>query len=828
MRASVSSRPTHTRTTSRAHLLVRLAIVLLLALGLAPALTAQPASAAISALSINSHSCPYGTDVASLSYNDLAAACQGSPALDYTINGPNYAQQVSAGLYTASDLEPGTYYVTQGDYSATYGPPAAYCGVDDELGGDVTVGTPTSVVAGSQSPIELTVDGYTAFCDVYNAELTPPPTTSTDAEVYISKWICPEGYTSTGYNDLVQDCSTEHEGVTFTIEDFAGDAQSDDTGGQPARAAFTGWKTGGATITETVPQGYGEAVVYCYAQDEFGTVFPGYDLTNYPAIGGRISIDIPTDPNGGLVSFFCDWYNVPSTGYTDDAEVYISKWECPAGYSSDDYDDLSSECSRELEGIDFTITHEGGDSASDDTGGQPARAAFTPWYNGASTITESIPDGYGIPVVYCRATDDFNDPLPGYELTSYPVTDGSIDIVIPDAAPNTIVSFFCDWYNIPTTPTYGGIYVHKYGCPQGYGTDSSFEELASGCYTIVRGAEFAVSGPEGYSDSQTLYDIDLGWENLAPGDYTVDETPPSGYRDSKVWCAYGSYEGGPSYEYEEVDVTDGGIALSFGGGAYADCVWYNIPPPASTGGQTTPTTNPSGPATLVIAKWTCEEDYDEYAPKADPTEDCDETTDGVSFTLRGGRDSSLTRVTGEDDDPGTATFANLPAGSYLLQEDYPEGVTSAFVWECDSSVRGWVYAFAPFATIGEDGTTKINVVPGETLTCSWYDVPSPEGDEPGSEANVRVAVLDCPGDLVNENSCEPAAAGVAVDLSSDDDDASLETDDEGVAAGEVPPGGYDLEVEGGICFADSDAFDGDGLLTVGDDPVEVTVFRCEG
>jgi hypothetical protein len=67
-----------------------------------------------------------------------------------------------------------------------------------------------------------------------------------------------------------------------------------------------------------------------------------------------------------------------------------------------------------------------------------------------------------------------------------------------------------------------------------------------------------------------------------------------------------------------------------------------------------------------------------------------------------------------------------------------------------------------------------------------------------------VAVLDCPGDLVNEASCEPAPAGVAVELTpadSDEDNLALETDDDGVATGQVDPGAYDLEVDGGVCFA---------------------------
>ena len=60
---------------------------------------------------------------------------------------------------------------------------------------DVTATTLVNVTANNQSPIELAVDGYAAFCDVFNAELAPltsfilPGGTSAAALLHLARTV---------------------------------------------------------------------------------------------------------------------------------------------------------------------------------------------------------------------------------------------------------------------------------------------------------------------------------------------------------------------------------------------------------------------------------------------------------------------------------------------------------------------------------------------------------------------------------------------------------------------------------------------------------------
>src|SRR4029078_10518847 len=97
------------------------------------------------------------------------------------------------------------------------------------------------------------------------------------------------------------------------------------------------------------------------------------------------------------------------------------------------------------------------------------------------------------------------------------------------------------------------------------------------------------------------------------------------------------------------------------------------------------TIDPNAPATLTIVKFTCEEDYDPLAQDAKPDKDCDEKTDDVTFAIIGAKNASISGKTG-DDGEGTVTFKNLKAGSYLLQETYPEQTQKAFISTCENDV----------------------------------------------------------------------------------------------------------------------------------------------
>jgi len=267
---------------------------------------------------------------------------------------------------------------------------------------------------------------------------------------------------------------------------------------------------------------------------------------------------------------------------------------------------------------------------------------------------------------------------------------------------------------------------------------------------------------------------------------------------------------------------------------YLDCYWFNLPKPRpNTGngngnGGTNP--NPTGPATLTIVKYTCPESYDPLARNANPTRDCGDPTDGVTFSVTNLQGTNTTGKTGDDGD-GTVKFDNLKAGSYLLAETYPESVHEAFIWSCDSDYRTFNYPFTPFAQIGSLGKISIALIAGESVTCTWFDVPTPKtGSDSTGAVDLTITVLECTGQAVNSNACDPAAAGIDIDLlaANGGSDTTLTTNEDGVALGSVDSGEYDISTESSICFSESDLFTENGTLdlTTGN-AAEVTLYLCD-
>lgn len=131
----------------------------------------------------------------------------------------------------------------------------------------------------------------------------------------------------------------------------------------------------------------------------------------------------------------------------------------------------------------------------------------------------------------------------------------------------------------------------------------------------------------------------------------------------------------------------------------------------------------SGPASLTLVTYICASGYDFFAPEADPTADCPDTSDGVRFSLEG-IDTDGTRTSG-DDSAGTAVFEDLDPGAYRLVGQPPTGMAVAFILDCTSNVRSFEDApFSPIAIVGPYGTLALTLQPGEELTCAWYGVPA--------------------------------------------------------------------------------------------------------
>jgi len=772
------------------------------------------ASAATASAIANVHLCPY--DLSGLDVYQIAPLCP-DQAVGATVTLDNGSGIVlttttdSSGIGSFNNIDPGisTFYMYVGG-PAGYGGVTAGCKEEDGGGNDVVPYALMPIGGLGDVNFFFHADGNMVYCDffLYTPGVTPPPPT-TYGDVQVNKITCPQGFD--GYSadiyGLAQNCQDATQVVTFTLTDSQGNSSDATTPGSGVNlATWSNVPSGSLSIAEAPLPDYGDPRVFCKNVQLAGTEDPEAEV-------GVSNNTASTELKSGYDVVYCDWFNI---SYTEPkVDITVNKHLCPDGYGSTDYSDLSGDCNETYDPVTFKLDGASSGNPGDQTTGDviPNGVQWTnmdpdTWY-----ILEFLPDGWSEPVVYCSLYDQAAGTAGDYALTPVEKTDDGYRITY------TVDEGFdltCEWFNRTGNP-YGQISLHKYGCPATYDKNWKLNDFYQNCNIIVQGAKFNITGPANLDDTQTLTGIDLSWGQLPAGDYSIKELQPAVFQGSAVFCASGDQSGNDG-NYQFVDTSNNTLPWSLEASEYLDCYWYNLPKPVAT-------IDPNAPATLTIIKFTCPEAYDPLAQGADPEDDCGDPVDGIAFSVIGNNNASLDGKTGDDGD-GTVTFKDLKAGNYLLQETYPDGVESAFIWSCTSDVRVFNYPFAPFARIDASGKIKFSVVAGETMECTWYNVPAPAAD--GIEVNVTV--LHCASGQVPSSACDPADEGTGVTLTpveGDGDPVGFESDAEGLATENVPVGEYTFDADEPFCFADSDAITADGTLDIqGPDPVDVTVYIC--
>jgi hypothetical protein len=394
--------------------------------------------------------------------------------------------------------------------------------------------------------------------------------------------------------------------------------------------------------------------------------------------------------------------------------------------------------------------------------------------------------------------------------------------------------------------------------PEGH----SYEEVLEECATPLEGVTFTLGGPAAEISRDTDASGNVTWEEITPGPLFISETPPPGYSGVVVFCVVYP-EGGSAVSYGLAPVEDFAIEYQVEAGYVLECHWFNyqeehtgtptpVTPTPTTGGgggsggsgggggsggsgggsgsggqggqPAGPTPDPDAPAKLIITNHTCPEDYDLYDSDSNPAQDCEELTDGIDFALNAeGEEEGLSRTTGGDDE-GQVVFDELAPGAYLLAETLPENTRGAFISTCESDRRDFqeVNPFMPFAYAGPNGQIGVVLVAGETLACDWYNVPELSG-------TITITSYWCEGEAVIPSTCEVYPDGIAFTLLQlgEGDDLPLVTGEDGKATAEAE-GSYEL-IEGAFewCFAESDALDAEGNVTIGPgEQVSVDVYNC--
>jgi sortase (surface protein transpeptidase) len=569
------------------------------------------------------------------------------------------------------------------------------------------------------------LEGETIECDWYASGGAATAATGTGT-VIIRKRACPVGYDASAHDmyDMAAKCHDMPAAVPFSVFEAGGgyDGGVKNTSGPINDVQFQNVPNVPLWIYEEVPTGFGDPVAFCGVETALGAdVSP----TRYYAWGpGYIELDAPGE--GNVVQ--CDWYNIPSS---EGSSITIYKWKCDPGtvYGNADPDYYPTQCATEMPGVDFTLTDANGTQAfTSDTNGKQINDVV-PTAQGTFTLTETIPDGYGDPVVYCQNNGE--DPQPNQPTLVQ--SGGGIVTIQPSTTP---FEYQCFWYNLPELP--GTVTIHKWECPQGMTVDPTLQAHQAACTQPMDNVTFTLADSLGPRAKTTAGGM-VEWMDAQIETFTVTEEVPTGYSvQPYVACDF------ESQNLLDISylVTNNVLTVTLNhSGQKVICHWFN---------------QYLGPGEVTIYKWTCPEVYDVNAWGADPKVDCTEATNGINFVLDQPGDIDLQTMTG-DSIGGAVYFGGLTPGDYTVTEIVPDGIAEVFVLDCVGLNTGSVHP----VPLSVGPTLAMKIAGGDKIRCDWYNVPqhSPEyGWLTVTKYNCTTATY------VSDIDCEVFEGGKAFDL----------------------------------------------------------------
>ena len=521
-----------------------------------------------------------------------------------------------------------------------------------------------------------------------------PGTTDTDSMVEILKFECPSYYDFQANGaDPAADCTVAVD-ASFSLYDADGNrvGSGATTNG---RLSLTGLEGGDYSLEETFP-------LDSSYTSWFGGCLQGNDDVNYPEImyqgplgpDDRLDLTIE-DVEGQSDTVVCMIYNVPGG-----SQITVYKWLCPVDY---DYTatgaDPVIDCARPVDGIRFMLTQTSPGSGDDflTTGDRSTGSATYPdippgSYELSEVATPYQPDGFFRCYVSGEAPGDFSSI--GVE--------SAYKFSIDEGVRFTGV---CHFYNIPWD---NGITVYKWSCPYGYDWEAPGSDPYADCTEVSNGVGFTVTQDDasltGASGNDGPGQVDF--DGLAPGAWTVEETPPTGYMGVLIGTCY-PYDTEPDGTYGVFRMNETWsvpVEIAEGGDSRWVCHFFNI--------------YSNDPGTVIIEKWTCPAGYDYTTWYADPAADCTDATNGVRFNAEGPNGYASQTDTGDSID-GAVMFGGIEPGEYVFTETLPPDTAYVFITTCTGTS---VDAVQPYPLwVGNPLTVRVN--PGDRITCSWYNVP---------------------------------------------------------------------------------------------------------
>ncbi len=300
---------------------------------------------------------------------------------------------------------------------------------------------------------------------------------------------------------------------------------------------------------------------------------------------------------------------------------------------------------------------------------------------------------------------------------------------------------------------------------------------------------------------------------LGTGQFTLGEDLPGEFVTRYAYC------GPDDKNLSATAVVNGDVQLTLTDGQPdAVCLWFNVPEDLS--GLT---------GQISLTKYVCPAGTtSNYWQKCSPT-----PLKGATFLLNGPGENDGSLVTPAN---GNVVFGDLPAGNYTIQEVPPAGVDVA-VYVVACQLGGSAYKFTYDDSNGMK--IKLNLPPGETIYCNWYNVRKTTPIEPppvtNNKGSITVHKFVCTGKAASqydwENDClvQTSPEGFALNNLSGTRLSQGTTNANGllVFTG-LANGTYKLdETTGDWCHAEADYVDAAGNLIVKNSGnTNVYIYNC--
>ena len=667
-------------------------------------------------ITIGKLSCPPGYDATNVPLETLLADCAKHPgSVEFTVTDGG---AFSATQTTVSPDIPIAYFdnVPAGSITITETVPAGYeplsVWCSDQFNQNSAVSlTSQPLVNGNGIVWDYAADSR-LVCIWFNIGTGEAP--DGDNVVTVHKWRC--NVEDTGYDpvwpldNLLATCTEAMNDVEFTLTAPNGVSTQTTANGL---VEWTGLPEGPFSIQETIPDYYDHPVVFCNITIPNG----GGPMVQVPSANGLVEFSFGVPGS----AYTCHWFNIDLGEYS----IRVYKRICPDtvlyGGSLNHY---QTECTVPMPNVEFTATTAQGTVTGDTN--FSGIVVLSPIPAGPFTLKETIPVGYGEPIVFCEVSANHGGQQDLEPFQSFPTVNGQFSGEMPLGG-----HIDCWWFNLAgdIPPDDGTVEVTKWHCPEGATLAESNDWYQQNCAQPHDGVTFTLTTANGTASQATAGGA-ATFTGVPAGQVGLQEAIPAGYGEPVVLCEVdGSWFRFPA--------PTGYVSRDLAPGGTVSCHWFNIP---------------GGPGDITIVKHACVAGFDPYAAGADPKVDCPELADGIEFSLDG--PASATATTG-DVMPGVAHFGNLDPGLYTVTETVPDGIASVFVTECTGHLMGELQPY-PLST---DETLDIDLASGEHITCHWYNVPEDDG------GTVTVIKYTCStATFVSEVDCQIEEDGVTFDL----------------------------------------------------------------